>query len=70
MGGWWRMIKLKLEDEDPEKLIVYIILDIIAMLVYPVLFIWALNILFGLGIEYTIWTYLASVIILLVLVRG
>jgi uncharacterized RDD family membrane protein YckC len=44
--------------------IVFAILFIIALVIAgPLLVIWSLNLLFGLGIDYTIWTWAAVAIL-------
>jgi len=44
--------------------IVGIILVVVALIVLgPLIVIWALNTLFGLGIAYTFWTWLATLVI-------
>ena len=40
-----------------------ILLALIMVIAGPLLVLWALNMLFGLGIEYTFWTWLAVVIL-------
>lgn len=44
-----------------------VFLSIILGLIFPALFIWAVNILFGLGVAFTFKTYLASLTLLLCL---
>jgi len=44
------------------KLLAIIILAIAAAIASPLIVIWALNTLFGLGIAYTFWTWLAALI--------
>ena len=43
------------------KLIFYILIIVAIVILVPLITIWSLNTLFGLGIEYTIWTWLGSV---------
>lgn len=40
-----------------------IVLFVIIIIFFPLAVVWALNTLFGLGIAYTFWTWLAVVII-------
>jgi multidrug transporter EmrE-like cation transporter len=47
--------------------ILLMILFIIVMLLVPFLFIWALNQLFSLNIAYSIWDWLAALVIMLIL---
>ena len=44
-----------------------VFLSVILGLIFPALFIWAVNILFGLGVAFTFKTYLASLALLLCL---
>lgn len=44
--------------------IIFLIIVLIAIIIAgPLLVLWALNTLFGLGIDYNIWTWLAVVIL-------
>ena len=40
-----------------------ILIAAILIVVGPILVIWAINTLFGMGVEFTIWTWLAVVIL-------
>lgn len=40
-----------------------IVLGIVAVIFWPFATIWALNTLFGLGIAYTFWTWLAVIVL-------
>ena len=42
------------------KLFFFILMVVVLVIILPLVTIWAVNTLFGLGIEYTIWTWLAS----------
>jgi hypothetical protein len=41
------------------------LLFLILAIIWPLFFVWALNTLFGLSIQYTFWTWLASWILIL-----
>ena len=41
----------------------WLVLMVLAVIFMPFAAIWALNTLFGLGIEYTFWTWLSVVVI-------
>jgi hypothetical protein len=41
----------------------FILLIVLLIIVGPLIVIWALNTLFGLGIAYTFWTWLAALIL-------
>lgn len=41
------------------KIVLLVLLIIVLIIVGPLITIWSLNTLFGLGIAYTIWTWLA-----------
>lgn len=43
--------------------IMFVLTAIAIIVLAPFLLIWALNTLFALGIEYTIWTWLASLVL-------
>lgn len=44
--------------------IVFMVVWIISIITIPLLLVWALNTLFGLGLAYSFWTWLASFIVL------
>ena len=44
--------------------VAFLILTVIALVIFaPFLLIWSLNTLFALGIEYTVWTWLAALVL-------
>lgn len=45
-------------------LVLLVALVLVAIVFGPLLFLWSLNTLFSLGIAYTFWTWLASLILL------
>lgn len=49
--------------KDNVVLVGLLLLIVVLIIVGPFLTIWALNTLFGLGIAYTFWTWLATVIL-------
>jgi hypothetical protein len=44
-------------------LVLFIIMVVVLILLFPFATIWALNTLFALGIPYTFWTWLAMLIV-------
>ncbi len=59
MGWGW------LEGRRALAIVVLIVVGIAFVGLWPFVFIWALNTLFGLGIPLNFWTWLAAVVILL-----
>ena len=47
--------------------IVLLVIFFVLIIIVPLLVLWALNTLFGFGIDYTIWTWLAVVILVSVI---
>jgi hypothetical protein len=43
--------------------LLFIVLAVVLAIVGPLLMIWSLNTLFNLGIAYTLWTWLAALIL-------
>jgi hypothetical protein len=48
---------------DFAKLIMIVAAVLLIVGLFPLAVIWALNTLFGLAIEYTVWTWLAAVVL-------
>jgi hypothetical protein len=48
---------------DRAFVVLFMVLAILAIVFGPILMIWSLNTLFGLGIAYTFWTWLAALIL-------
>ena len=51
----------------PVIIVVGIAVCILCAIAIPYIFIWALNTLFGLNIQFNFWTWLAAVIILIII---
>ena len=56
-------MKVKYKGSDPLVLAIVILLTITLVISYPVAVIWALNILFGLKIPFTVETWAAGAVI-------
>ncbi|MEE9267846.1 MAG: hypothetical protein V3U70_00385 [Thermoplasmata archaeon] len=62
---WGRFVKGRLKGMRALFIVPLIVLGVALVVLWPFVFIWALNTIFGLGIPLNFWTWLATIVILL-----